>query len=104
MITVLHRGGYAQMITILHRGGGSLGTPKSDYVICARPLTQFLIFLKIPLATHLRHFQHTFFIRKQLFKSPPGWYAQWVQIQMEDGEQYRCPINAWIFHGLVGKK
>ena len=26
------------MITILHRGGGgSLGTPKSDYVICARP-------------------------------------------------------------------
>ena len=26
------------MITILHRGGGSLGTPKSDYVICARPL------------------------------------------------------------------
>ena len=35
MITVLHRGGYAQMITILHRGGG---TPKSDYVICARPL------------------------------------------------------------------
>ena len=26
------------MITILH-GGGSLGTPKSDYVICARPLT-----------------------------------------------------------------
>ena len=25
------------MITILH-GGGSLGTPKSDYVICARPL------------------------------------------------------------------
>ena len=38
MITVLHRGGYAQMITILHRGEGSLGTPKSDYVICARPL------------------------------------------------------------------
>ena len=37
MITVLHRGGgYAQMITILH-GGGSLETPKSDYVICARP-------------------------------------------------------------------
>ena len=38
MITVLHRWGYAQMITILHRGEGSLGTPKSDYVICARPL------------------------------------------------------------------
>ena len=37
MITVLHRGGYAQMIAILH-GGGSLWTPKSDYVICARPL------------------------------------------------------------------
>ena len=30
-------GGYAQMITILHGGGGPLGTPKSDYVICARP-------------------------------------------------------------------
>merc|ERR1712016_26218 len=28
------------MITILHRGGGgSLGTPKSDYVIYARPLS-----------------------------------------------------------------
>ena len=28
------------MITILHRdGGGSLRTPKSDYVICARPLS-----------------------------------------------------------------
>ena len=41
MITVLHRGGYAQMITILHRRrGGSLGTPKSDYVICARPLIE----------------------------------------------------------------
>ena len=26
------------MITKLHRGEGSLGTPKSDYVICARPL------------------------------------------------------------------
>ena len=43
MITVLHWGGngrvrYAQMITILH--GGSLRTPKSDYVICARPLTE----------------------------------------------------------------
>ena len=42
-------GGYSKMITVLHRGGmpkwlqyyiggGSLGTPKSDYVICARPL------------------------------------------------------------------
>ena len=31
------------MITILHRGGGgSLGTPKSDYVICARPHMSFL--------------------------------------------------------------
>ena len=40
MITILHRRGYAQMITILHRGGGgSLRTPKSDYVICARPLS-----------------------------------------------------------------
>ena len=29
------------MITILHRGGGSLGTPKSDYVICARPLKNY---------------------------------------------------------------
>ena len=39
MITVLHRGGYAQMITILHRGGeGLLGTPKNYNVICAQPL------------------------------------------------------------------
>ena len=35
-ITVLYRGEYAQMITILHRGVS--WTPKSDYVICARPL------------------------------------------------------------------
>ena len=47
----LYRGGYGEMITVLHRGdrdmpkwlqyymgGGSLRTPKSDYVICARPL------------------------------------------------------------------
>ena len=39
MITVLHRGGYAQMITIL-QGGGAFGTPKSDYVICAWPLNR----------------------------------------------------------------
>ena len=38
MITVLHRGGYAQMITILH-GGGSLGTPNLYYVINGQPLT-----------------------------------------------------------------
>ena len=25
------------MITVLHRGGGVFGTPKSNYVICARP-------------------------------------------------------------------
>ena len=44
MITVLHRkGGYAQMITILHRGEGSLGTPKSDYVICAGPLMTLVV-------------------------------------------------------------
>ena len=29
------------MITVLY-GGGSLGTPKSDYVICARPLFGFI--------------------------------------------------------------
>ena len=40
------------MITILHRGGGSLGTPKSDYVICARPLTgkiRQIVFEGLPL-------------------------------------------------------
>ena len=36
----LYLGGYGQMITVLNsRGGGSLGTPKSEYVICARPLS-----------------------------------------------------------------
>ena len=46
----LYIGGYNQVITVLHSGGmpkwlqyyiggqGSLGTPKSDYLICARPL------------------------------------------------------------------
>ena len=47
MITVLHRGGYAQMITILHRGEGSLGTPRSDYVICARPLMIIMVIMMI---------------------------------------------------------
>ena len=28
-----------------------------------------------------------------------GWYAQWIQVGMENGEQYRCPVNAWIYHG-----
>ena len=37
------------MITILHRGvGGSLGTPKSDYVICARPLIKIITFPQLP--------------------------------------------------------
>ena len=43
MITILHRRGSGQMITILHRGGGGVfRTPKSDYVICARPLIEKL--------------------------------------------------------------
>ena len=37
MITVLHRGGMPKWLQY-YIGGGSLGTPKSDYVICARPL------------------------------------------------------------------
>ena len=41
----LYIGGYGEMITILHRGGVSLGTPKSDYVICARPLIAKLILI-----------------------------------------------------------
>ena len=39
------------MITILHRGGGSLGTPKSDYVICARPLNSLKIKIVRPNAS-----------------------------------------------------
>ena len=49
MITTLHRGGTAKWLQYYigggmpkwlqyYIGGGSLGTPKSDYVICARPL------------------------------------------------------------------
>ena len=34
--TVLHRGGMPNRLQY-YIGGGSLGTPKSDYVICARP-------------------------------------------------------------------
>ena len=30
---------YAQIITILQGGGGALRTPKSHYLICARPFT-----------------------------------------------------------------
>ena len=64
-------GGYAQTITILHGGGGALGTPKSDYVICARPL-------KNP---HCRSFFKKFFpTRKDLIVSvgqvePPSYVA-----------------------------
>ena len=49
MITTLHKGGTAKWLQYYigggmpkwlqyYIGGGSLGTPKSDYVICARPL------------------------------------------------------------------
>ena len=37
------------MITILH-GGGSLGTPKSDYVICARPLKVMTMIINMIIA------------------------------------------------------
>ena len=40
MITVLHRGGVCPNDYNITQGGGSLGTPKSDYVICARPLIE----------------------------------------------------------------
>ena len=58
MITVLHRGGYAQMITILHRGGGALGTPKSDYVICARTL-KYILYVKYTL-------KHTYYALREI--------------------------------------
>ena len=35
-------GGYGKMITVLDKGGGSLETPKSDYVICAQPLSEVI--------------------------------------------------------------
>ena len=39
MITVLHRGGEGVCPNDYNiTWGGALGTPKSDYVICARPL------------------------------------------------------------------
>ena len=28
--------------------------------------------------------------------SSPSWYVQWIQIQMDSGDQFRCPVNAWI--------
>ena len=37
MIISLHRGDTAKLLQY-YMGGGSLGTPKNDYVICARPL------------------------------------------------------------------
>ena len=51
MITTLHMGGTAKWLQYYigggmpkwlqyYMGGGSLGTPKSDYVICARPLME----------------------------------------------------------------
>ena len=39
MIPVLHRGGVCPNDYNITWGGGSFGTPKSDYVICARPHT-----------------------------------------------------------------
>ena len=26
----------------------------------------------------------------------PDWYVQWIQIQMNRGDQFRCPVNAWM--------
>ena len=28
--------------------------------------------------------------------SSPSWYAQWIQIQLDSGDRFRCPVNAWI--------
>ena len=30
------------------------------------------------------------------FGSSPSWYVQWIQIQMDSGDQFRCPVNAWM--------
>ena len=76
MITVLHRGGYAQMITILHRGGGSLGTPKSDYVICARPLKRISIEV---------WWEQTLTLQRMVAKT---W--QWIEFQ-EESENFFLP-------------
>ena len=44
-ITILHRGGLPNLLQYYIGGEGSLGTPKIDYVICARPLAHMSRFL-----------------------------------------------------------
>ena len=33
----------------------------------------------------------------------PSWFVEWVQIKLENGDQYRCNVNGWIDHRFVSK-
>ena len=50
--------------------GGSLGTPKSDYVICARPLTGLYIVFYYSIFCKLLLFQDLIMIQKIIFQPP----------------------------------
>ena len=52
------------MITISHRGEGSLGTPKNDYVLCARPLIALPCPPRINIIPGRKKIANIFFLQK----------------------------------------
>ena len=67
------------MITILHRGGGSLGTPKSDYVICARPLSSAWAPEVVKNQCLLKLFKVRMSISEQFYKKKHLlWKLDWI--------------------------
>ena len=81
------------MITILHRGGGSLGTPESDYVICARPLTHVLgMWTETKNVSRIIYFTWTYerlselevFLRKSILKKKIAFEQMALKVTKED--------------------
>ena len=95
MITLLHGGEYAQMITILHRGEGSLGTTKSDYIICARPLIWWTRIMM--MSTHHMMDSH--------HKSDTFWGKKCMMdrhhISQLISHQWHFPIKENCHHGYI---
>ena len=72
--------GYPQMITILHRGEGrGLSPPKSDYVICARPLSSAWAPEVVKNQCLLKLFKVRMSISEQFYKKTHlFWKLDWI--------------------------
>ena len=72
------------MITILYRGEGSLGTPKSDYIICARPLNnEYVKYIE----------NHTLYISSNLYC---GFFASFFLSTLQCQEYTKAPPRVVI--------